>query len=150
MLRRAAERQAQRFANIAGMGVLVRLLGGFGVEVDERAVDVASLPRRSRELVELLALTPGHRLLRDQVIEALFGHLDAEAGSANLHKAASVARSHVGDRDAVVLDGGCVALWPGAAVETDAERFEAAADEALAGGDPETCRCAAAGYAGDL
>ena len=102
--------------------------------------------RRAAELVQLLALAEDHRLLRDQVIEALWPHLAPEAGAANLRKAAHDARQVVGDPDAVVLRGGRVALFPARPVESDVARFVAAAtscDEAGAG-------AAADLYAGDL
>jgi DNA-binding SARP family transcriptional activator/tetratricopeptide (TPR) repeat protein len=103
----------------------VRLLGGFGVEVDSRAVpDDAWEHGRATQLVKLLALAPGHRLGRDQVVEALWPHLEPDAGAANLHKAASYARKALGDRSAVVLRAGRVELAPGAEVSTDVERFE--------------------------
>ncbi|MGH2685147.1 MAG: AAA family ATPase, partial [Actinomycetota bacterium] len=132
------------------MGVRVRLLGGFGVEVDGKAVDVSSMPLRARQLVKLLALSPRQRLLRDQVIESLFGHLDPEAGAANLHKAASVVRRQAADRRAVVLEQGTVALWPDVGVEVDADRFASAAEAAIASGDRETSRRIAASYGGEL
>jgi len=69
--------------------VRIQLLGRFGVNIsgDEIAAD-AWPGRRAAELVQLLALADGHRLTRNQVIEALWPHLEAEAGAANLRKAA--------------------------------------------------------------
>jgi len=66
------------------VSVHIRLLGEFAVEIDGHPVDTAGLARRGRELVKLIALAPARRLARDNVIETLFGHLDAEAGGANL------------------------------------------------------------------
>ncbi|MPY91830.1 MAG: AAA family ATPase [Acidimicrobiia bacterium] len=131
----------------AGIG----LLGGFRVVVGGREIAPEAWPgRRSAELVQLLALADGHRLVRDQVIEALWPHLDAEAGSANLRKAAHHARQALGDNEAVVLRGGQVALFPSRSTETDVERFEARADDALGGDDPLACAAAASLYRGDL
>ncbi|MPY96145.1 MAG: AAA family ATPase, partial [Acidimicrobiia bacterium] len=132
------------------MGVRIRLLGELAVDVDGRSRPTTDLARRPRQLMALLALAPGRRLARDVAIEALFGHLDADAGAANLHKAASLVRRHFADRRAVVLDHSMVALWPDADVETDAGAFEVAAEAAIGSGDAETCRRAAAGYAGEL
>ena len=42
--------------------------------------------RRAADLVKLLALTPRHRMPREAVVEALWPHLAAHAGVANLHK----------------------------------------------------------------
>ncbi|HEU4541339.1 MAG TPA: hypothetical protein VFR23_09450 [Jiangellaceae bacterium] len=51
-----------------------------------------------------------------------------------MHKDAHYARRDLGDRDAVVLRGEVVALFPNATLEVDAVTFEAAADAALAHG----------------
>lgn len=112
----------------------VHLLGGFGVRVDSRDVpDDGWEHGRARQLVKLLALSPGNRLDRDRVVEVLWPDLDPEAGVANLHKAASYARKALGARDAVVLSGGVVMLAPDAEVSTDVGRFEAGQDDAYAG-----------------
>src|SRR3954454_2579932 len=104
----------------------IRLLGGFGVAVDSHPIPEDAWPqRRAADLVKLLALADGHRLARDQVLEALWPQLQTEPAAANLHKAASYARRALGDRSAVVLRGGHVQLAPGAQVMTDVERLEA-------------------------
>src|SRR5829696_7740792 len=70
-------------------GVRIELLGRFRVAVDGDEVARDLWPgRRAAELVQLLALADGHRLTRDEVVEALWPHLEAEAGAANLRKAA--------------------------------------------------------------
>ncbi|MBA2240463.1 MAG: AAA family ATPase, partial [Solirubrobacterales bacterium] len=131
--------------------VRFELLGRFRVAVtgDEVAAD-AWPGRRAAELVQLLALADGHRLTRDQVVEALWPRLEAAAGAANLRKAAHHARQALASPDAVVLRGGQVALFPSRSVETDAGRFEARSDAALAGGDAAACAAAASAYGGDL
>ena len=112
----------------------VRLLGGFRLEVDSREVPTGAWEHgRATQLVKLLSLAPGHRLKRDQVVEALWPHLEPEAGAANLHKAASYARKALGDRDAVVLRAGLVQLAPEAEISTDVERFQAGEDVAADG-----------------
>lgn len=134
-----------------GDGIRVELLGGFRVVVEADAVAAAAWPgRRAAELVQLLALADGHRLTRDQVIEALWPHLDVDAGAANLRKAAHHARQALASPDAVALRGGQVALFRDRTIETDFGEFESRARAALAGGDAATCAAAAAGYAGDL
>jgi DNA-binding SARP family transcriptional activator/tetratricopeptide (TPR) repeat protein len=132
-------------------GVRIELLGRFRVVVghDEVVADVWP-GRRAAELVQLLALADGHRLTRDQVVEALWPHLDVEAGAANLRKAAHYARQELASSEAVVLRGGQVALFPSRAVETDADRFESGARAALAGRDAAACAAAASAYTGDL
>jgi DNA-binding SARP family transcriptional activator len=98
----------------------------------------------------LLALEPDHRLHRERVVDALWPHLHADAGAANVHKAAHLARRTLGARDAIVLRRGHVELWPAVRLETDAERFELRAVRALDRGDADACRSAAALYGGEL
>jgi DNA-binding SARP family transcriptional activator/tetratricopeptide (TPR) repeat protein len=88
--------------------------------------------------------------MNEQVVEALWPHLDPDAGSANLRKAAHHARQFVGQPDALVLRGGRVLLLPEGSVDCDAVRFEQAADDALARGDTQACKAAAQLYGGDL
>src|SRR5437868_13834 len=112
----------------------VRLLGRFEVLVDSRPVPSdAWAQRRAADLVKLLALAPGHRMPRDEVLEMLWPTLVPDAAAANLHKAASYARDALGDRNAVVLRGGVVALAPAAEVTVDVERFERGEDSAYRG-----------------
>ena len=103
----------------------VRLLGRFEVAVDARRVGASAWEhRRAEDLVKLLALSPGHRLTRDEVVEALWPHLGAKAGVANLHKAAYYARKALGWQEGIVVRHGVVALAPEHRVETDVERLE--------------------------
>ncbi|NYJ07375.1 ATP-binding protein [Petropleomorpha daqingensis] len=132
------------------MDVTVRLLGGFAVAVDGRPVPDDAWRRRSATaLVKLLALAPGHRVLREQVTDALWPDLLLDDALPRLHTAAHYARAALGGRDAVVLDQGAVALFPGARLGVDVEEFERAADAARDGG-PEPASAAADLYAGDL
>src|SRR5207237_1454776 len=110
-------------------------LGRFEVLVDSRRVPAdAWAQRRATDLVKLLALAPGHRMPRDEVLEMLWPTLGADAAASNLHKAASYARRALGDRAAVVLRGGIVELAPAAEVTVDVERFERG-DESAYGGE---------------
>lgn len=69
------------------------LLGDFEVRLDRKPIAEAEWAQgRARDLVKVLALAPDHRLIRERVIEMLWPQLDAEAGAANLHKAAHHAR----------------------------------------------------------
>jgi DNA-binding SARP family transcriptional activator/tetratricopeptide (TPR) repeat protein len=112
----------------------VQLLGRFEVRVDSRPVFDSDWPqKRAADLVKVLALADRHRLTRDQVLEMLWPRLAADAGAANLHKAASNARRALGERDAIVVRGGVVALAPDAEVITDVERFERGDDTAYGG-----------------
>ena len=117
---------------LPGGRVRVELLGAFRVRIGGKEFADSVWPsRRSAELVQLLALSERHSLHREQVIEALWPHLELEAGAANLRKAAYHARQALGAEDAVVLGGGRVALFPSDEVETDVERFERTAEAAL-------------------
>jgi DNA-binding SARP family transcriptional activator len=116
--------------------VRLELLGQFRAFVGEEAIPAQAWPsRRAAELVQLLALANDHRLTRDEVIEALWPHLDAGAGAANLRKAAHHARQALAIPEAVVLRGGQVALFPSGSVETDVARFEAEPDPSLYTGE---------------
>jgi DNA-binding SARP family transcriptional activator/tetratricopeptide (TPR) repeat protein len=135
----------------AAAAVSIRLLGQFSLRLGDEAQRVdTQLTRRAGELLQLLSLQPQRSLLNEQVVEALWPHLEPDAGSANLRKAAHHARQFVGEADALVLRSGRVFLLPGRAVDCDAEQFERAADAALATGNPAACRAAAGLYGGDL
>jgi DNA-binding SARP family transcriptional activator len=128
----------------------IRLLGGFEVAVDGTAVPaLAWRHRRASDLIKLLALTPGHRLHREQVMDRLWPGLPVDAAGANLRKATHHLRRALGTREPVVIDTGFVALCPDWAVTTDVEAFETAAKAALGRG-PDACAVAAALYRGDL
>lgn len=132
--------------------VSIRLLGQFHLCKGGQELPTHSpqLGRRATELLQLLSLQPDRSLMNEQVVETLWPHLDPEAGSANLRKAAHHARQFIGEPGALVLRGGQVFLLPECEVDCDALRFEQAADAALAGGDPQGCKAAAQLYGGDL
>ena len=131
--------------------IQVELLGRLRVLLGNGEVVEGGWPgRRAAELVALLALADGYRLTRDEVIEALWPHLGAEAGAANLRKAAHHARRALASPDTVTLRGGQVVLFGSRTVETDVEQFESRTSAALAGEDDRACAEVAAGYAGDL
>lgn len=124
--------------------VRIELLGGFRLLLDDDVVERGAWPsRRSAELVMLLALSERQVLQREQVLDLLWPHLSEAAGAANLRKAAHHARQATGRRDAVVLAGGAVRLFPGTTVATDVACFERLA---AAGAWSEASRA----YAGDL
>ena len=129
-----------------GTGCEIRLLGGFAVTVDGRPIpDGAWRHRRAADLVKLLALSPWHRLHREQAMDALWPELSAEAGGANLRKAAHFARRAMGNDASIILEGGSVALWPEADVDVDVDRFERAASAE----EPDTAAAISA-YGGEL
>jgi pimeloyl-ACP methyl ester carboxylesterase/DNA-binding SARP family transcriptional activator len=114
------------------MAVAITLIGAFGVAVDGRPVAEEAWSRRdAAALVKLLALTPGRRLHREQVMDALWPDLDVGDAVPRLHKSAHYARRAIGGADAVVLRGELVSLLPGAEVTVDVDDFESAAATAL-------------------
>ena len=120
--------------------VRIEMLGHVRVAFEDREIIESDWPaRRAHELVALLALANGHRLARDQVIEQLWPHLGAEAGAANLRKAAHHARRTLNDPEAVVLRSGRVELFPARTVTTDVERFLLDAELALRDRDGDAC-----------
>ena len=140
-------------AIVSGMGssCSIRLLGAFVVEVDGSAIPTTAWRhRRSAELVKLLALAPGHRIHREQVIDLLWPGLSDAAGGANLRKALYFARKALGSEHAIRLDGGMLALWPIGHVSTDVEHFEEASARALREADPALAAESAALYGGEL
>jgi DNA-binding SARP family transcriptional activator len=66
----------------------IRLLGRFEVEVEGGPVPLeAWRQRRAAAVVKLLALAPGRRLTREQLIEALWPDRSPEHAGGNLRKA---------------------------------------------------------------
>jgi DNA-binding SARP family transcriptional activator len=107
----------------------VRLLGRFSVEVDGRAVPAGAWRhRRGADLVKVLALTPGHRLRREQLMDLLWPDFPPEPASANLRKATYFARQALGSESSIRVQGGVVELWPDGELIVDVEEFEAAAE----------------------
>src|SRR5690349_21384480 len=137
--------------------IRVTLLGRFAVSVGGVPVAEGAWKRRhAAAVVKVLALAPGRRLHREQVIGLVWPDDTIAAAVPKLHKAAHYARHAIGVPDAVVLRGDQVLLCPGAAVTVDAAEFEELARRALAGdgisdGDVATAaRRALALYAGEL
>src|SRR5262245_59324341 len=124
------------------MVVDVRLLGRFEVTVDGRIVPPTAWSRRRQaaSLVKLLALTPGCRLHREQVIDALWPGLSVETAAPRLRQAAHHVRTATGLSGSVVSSGGLIMLFPDAEVRVDTVAFEAAAVVAAASGRTEEVR----------
>ena len=134
------------------MTVTLRLLGGFDVTVDGVPVVPEQWTRRqAASLVKVLALAPGRRLHREQLIEALWPGASVEAAGPRLHKAAHYARRALGgEGSAVLLRNDMVALLPEGDVSIDVDEFRARAREALEAGTPESAQAALAAYGGPL
>jgi DNA-binding SARP family transcriptional activator len=86
--------------------VHVRLLGRFEVTVDGAPVPAARWARKhAASLIKVLALAPGLRLHREQVIDLVWPEDTATEALPKLHKAAHFARRAIDLPCAVVLRG---------------------------------------------
>ena len=136
------------------MDVNISLLGGFSVRVDGVTVPADAWTRRhAASLVKLLAPADGHRLHREQVIDALWPGLSVDAAAPRLHKAAHYARRALGaavDPRSVVLRNELVVLLPDARVSVDAVEFRARGSAALADGTTAAADAALEAYDGLL
>ena len=130
----------------------LRLLDGFAVAVDGRAVPDGAWPsRKARQLLKLLALAPGHRVPRDAALEALWPDLTAGGATRALYQALFLLRRTL-EPDAprrapsryVRLDRDRVALVAPDGVETDLAAFGHAAATGLGTGTPAALRAALA------
>src|SRR5215467_3934334 len=122
--------------------IQIMVLGDFRVVIDDREILAAEWRRgASAALVKLLALAAGHRLHREQAMEALWPETPPESSSANLRKAVHFARRTLGDHDAIGFDNDIVSLGPEGDVVVDSEVFETEAKGALrsAHADPAAC-----------
>jgi predicted ATPase/DNA-binding SARP family transcriptional activator len=136
--------------------VRITLLGGFGVAVGDREIPAPAWRlRKAAGLVKLLALAPGHRLRREQVLDALWPELTPEAAANNLRVTLHAARRALdpalaATATALPLVRDRLTLAPAGALWIDVQAFEAAAAAAQRAGDPAACRAALALYTGDL
>ena len=126
--------------------VRVTLLGGFAAAVDGVPVpDTAWRLKKARELVKLLALAPGHRLHREQVMDVLWRDRAPAAAANNLHQAVHVARR--------ALDAGAIEVRDEVlhlTADVDVDRLELAAADARRAGTPAAYRAALSLYGGEL
>ncbi len=133
------------------MRVSIALLGGFAVTVGDTLVDPALWRRRhAASVVKVLAVAPGRRLHREQLMERLWPEVSVEDAAPRLHKAAHYARRALGDPGSVVLADDTVALLPGTDADIDVVEFEALAGRALTTRDGELAARAADRYAGEF
>ena len=121
-----------RGSGSAESSVRIRLLGGFDVEVDGQLIPASAWRlRKANELVKVLAITPGHRLQREQAMEQLWPDRPADAALNNLHQALRVARTALKVTDEagqriLVLREGVLSLCPNGELWVDAEAFASA------------------------
>src|SRR5215213_934353 len=136
--------------------VRIRLLGGFSVSVGSRTIEESAWRRKkAAALVKLLALTSGHRLHRERVMDVLWPDLSSKAASNNLRGTLHIARRVIEPDPSAVsrslsLHGDQVALYPGGQLWVDVEAFEEAAAAARRSKDPAAFRTAIELYSGEL
>jgi predicted ATPase len=124
----------------------VTLLGGFAVAVDERPLTgVRWRLRKARDLVKMLALAPGHRLHREQLMDELWPERDPASAANNLNQVVHAARRVLG---APAIEAREELLVLHASV--DAEDFARTGDAALRDGSSAAIRGALALYGGEL
>src|SRR5215213_9723085 len=134
--------------------VRIKLLGSFSVSVGSRTIyqDEWRL-RKAASIVKLLALAPGHRLHREQIVDLLWPDSGRKAASSSLRKTLHSARK-VLDADAgsryLASETEQLVLCPDASLWVDVESFEDAAAAARRSRDPGAYRAALDLYAGDL
>jgi DNA-binding SARP family transcriptional activator len=131
--------------------VHITLLGRFEVTVDAVPIAASSWTRRhAAALVKVLAMAPGRRLHREQVIDLVWPDDTIDEALPKLHKAAHFARRAIDVTNAVVLRGDNVMLCPEAETTIDVEQFEDLARRALVKQDVATARQALSRYGGEL
>jgi DNA-binding SARP family transcriptional activator len=135
-------------------GVRVWLLGGLRISVGPRTIEQDRWRlRKAAALVKLLALTPGHRLHREQAMDALWPDSSRKAVSNNLcqtlHAARRALDPSLGSQYLVSEDKQLL-LCPQGELWVDIDAFEEAAATARRARDPAAYRAAIELYAGEL
>ncbi len=122
------------------------LLGGFAAEAGGSDVpDSAWRLRKAKELVKLLALADGHRLHREQAMDALWPDRDPAAAANNLNQAVHAARRALG-AEAISGHEGLLRLE----ADLDVDAFERAAAAARREQTGAACERALSLYGGEL
>jgi len=134
--------------------VRVKLLGGFSVSVGNRTIQHNEWRlKKAASLVKLLALAHGHRLHREQVMDALWPDLGKKAASNNLRQALHAARKALdpaaGPQYLATEDEQLV-LYPKSDLWVDVDAFGEAVATARRSTEPAAYRAAIDLYAGDL
>lgn len=137
-------------------GLRLELLGGFRVTLGDRRIEPSAWRlRKAAALIKLLALAPGRRLHREQVMDALWPDLAPPAAANNLRYVLHVARRTLDPDPAAAQrylwsNREQIALCPDDAYWSDLDAVEAAAVIARAGHDPAAYQRALDYYGGEL
>lgn len=140
---------------LCSQALRVHLLGGFRVRTGARTIEASSWRlRKAQTLIKQLALAPGHRLHREQLLDALWPDLDPKAAANNLHRALYIARRTVEPDGATVpclqVRGEVVSLGGSRPLWVDVEAFEQAAARARQTNSEGDLQAALELYGGDL
>ena len=134
----------------------IRLLGGFSVSVGSKNISQDEWrSKKAAALVKLLALAPGHRMHREQVMDLLWPDSATRAASNNLRQVVYSARkvldpsSNSRERYLSLRDEQIV-LCPEGRLWVDVDVFEGAAAPARRSRDSAAYRAAIDLYVGDL
>ncbi len=134
--------------------VSIRLLGGFRVAMGARAIEKEAWRlRKAAALIKLLALAPGHRLHREQVMDLLWPDLVKKAASNNLRNSLHAARTildPVARSRYVASEEDSLVLCPEGQLRVDVDAFEEATVGARRTRDPAAYRATLNPYAGEL
>ena len=148
---------ARRYGSRSPQELGIQVLGAFHVQIGSWLIPDSAWRVKTARLVELLALAPGHRLHREQVLERLWPGFASDSATNNLHRTLHATR-HVlephlapGCPSAYLhLHGDCLALTADGALWVDVEAFEAAGGIARDAQDRAAYRAAVELYTGDL
>ena len=132
----------------------IGLLGGFRVSVGTRIIEEDAWHlRKAASLVKLLALASGHRLHREQVMDALWPDLPKRAASNNLRQVLHAARGILDEAESsryLASDNEALILGLEGSLWVDVDTFEEAAIAARRERSPSAYEAAIEQYAGEL
>lgn len=137
-------------------GLRIQLLGAFIVYVNGNAVENSRWRlQKAKAVLAMLALAPGQRGRREQVLDRLWPDMEPVAAARNLHQTLYVARrtlagAGAGSDGLLAIRGEVVVLDDTGPVDVDVLQFERSAVAALADGVEANLRDAADSYSGDL
>ncbi|MBI5030091.1 MAG: tetratricopeptide repeat protein [Chloroflexi bacterium] len=115
----------------------IRVFGNFCVWRGEQLIEEREWGRRkSKRLLKILALSPGHALPKDMIVELMWGDADPQAANANFYRTLYNLRRvleplapHSG-ANYITLDGGVVALTNELIARIDVDEFVFGVEEA--------------------
>ncbi|HZT95445.1 MAG TPA: tetratricopeptide repeat protein [Chloroflexota bacterium] len=131
----------------------INLLGPFEVWRDQTDLEASRWPRRPGSLLRLLAVSPGRKRLREEVVDLFWPDVPAETGASNLRSTIQLLRRALGELQPspILSERGWVSLNPDFTWLIDAERLadivSRSCDTAL---EERLCVEAASLYRGDV